>query len=103
MAILFHFLPLGRPRPHRRRPLLPLRLVGSRQADLRPCLFQSPHPRMSEDDRSYFYRRAEEEIERARASVNERLVHFHYLLAGLYLDRIYGHEGDPRRDSAVGG
>jgi hypothetical protein len=52
---------------------------------------------MSDEDRAYFYRRAEEEIEHARASATERLVHFHYVLAGLYLDRVYGAEGDPRR------
>ena len=54
---------------------------------------------MSEDDRSYFYSRAEEEIERARSSSNERVVKFHYLLAGLYLDRVYGAQGDPRPSS----
>jgi hypothetical protein len=48
------------------------------------------------EDRDYFYRRAEEEIDRARASSAEREVSFHYRLAGLYLDRIYGTEGDPR-------
>jgi len=45
---------------------------------------------VSEDERNYFYRRAEEEIARAQASEDERLVSFHYHLAGLYLDRVYG-------------
>lgn len=45
---------------------------------------------MPEDDKSYFHRRAEEEIVRAQASVDERLVSFHYNLAGLYLDRVFG-------------
>lgn len=45
---------------------------------------------MPEDDRSYFHRRAEEEIARAQASDDERLVSFHYNLAGLYLDRVFG-------------
>ncbi len=45
---------------------------------------------MREDDRSYFHRRAEEEIARAQASDDERLVSFHYNLAGLYLDRVFG-------------
>jgi len=31
-----------------------------------------------------------------RASSAEQEVSFHYRLAGLYLDRIYGSEGDPR-------
>lgn len=52
---------------------------------------------MSDEDRVYFYRRAEEEIERARLSVTDQLVQFHYVLAELYLDRIYGTDGDPRQ------
>jgi hypothetical protein len=51
------------------------------------------------DDPDYLYRRAEEEIERARAATAERIVSFHYQLAGLFLDRIYGAEGDPRASS----
>ncbi|MDB5670428.1 MAG: hypothetical protein JWO25_1387 [Alphaproteobacteria bacterium] len=47
-------------------------------------------------DQDYFYRRAEEEIDRARISTAERVVRFHYELAGLYLDRVYGAEGNPR-------
>jgi hypothetical protein len=47
-------------------------------------------------DRDYLYRRAEEEIERARHSTIQRVVQAHYELAGLYLDRIYGSEGNPR-------
>jgi hypothetical protein len=46
-----------------------------------------------EDERNYFYRRAEEEIARAQAADDERLVSFHYHLAGLYLDRVYGPVG----------
>lgn len=45
---------------------------------------------MSEDDRSYFYRRAEEELSRAQTSQDESVVRFHYILAGLYLDRVFG-------------
>jgi hypothetical protein len=44
---------------------------------------------MSDDDRDYFRRRAEEEIARAQASDDARLVSFHYHLAGLYLDKVY--------------
>ena len=49
-----------------------------------------------EDDQTYFYRRAEEEIAQARASADEKLVSFHYVLAGYYLDLVYGNESDPR-------
>ena len=52
---------------------------------------------MSEEERDYCYRRAEQEIGLAQASASERLVSFHYRLAGLYLDRLYGAEGDPRQ------
>jgi hypothetical protein len=52
---------------------------------------------MPEDDKSYFRRRAEEEIARAQASDDERLVSFHYHLAGLYLDLVYGDQaGTPQ-------
>jgi hypothetical protein len=47
-------------------------------------------------DPGYFHRRAEEEIAQAQACDDERLVQFHYLLAGFYLDLVYGREGDPR-------
>ena len=52
---------------------------------------------MSDDDRGYFYRRAEEEIGRAQAASVARQVEFHYRLASLYLDRVFGTEGDPRQ------
>ena len=57
---------------------------------------------MAEADRDYFYRRAEQEIAVAQAARCERLVRFHYQLASLYLDRVYGEAGDPRalRDAA---
>jgi hypothetical protein len=45
---------------------------------------------MREDDKTYFHRRAEEEIARAQASDDERLVSFHYHLAALYLDLVFG-------------
>ena len=51
---------------------------------------------MEPQDRDYCYRRAEEELERARMSSAARVVAAHYQLAGLYLDRIYGAEGNPR-------
>ena len=45
---------------------------------------------MSDEDREYFYHRAEEEIARAQASSDERVVKLHYELAGFYLDKVYG-------------
>ena len=60
---------------------------------------------MSDDDRSYYRRRAEEEIARAQASTNERAVSAHYHLAGFYLDRVYGEGGaqaDPTPSKAEG-
>ena len=51
---------------------------------------------MAETDRDYFYRRAEQEIAIAQASGCAQLVRFHYQLASLYLDRVFGADGDPR-------
>lgn len=51
---------------------------------------------MADEDRDYFYRRAEQEIACAQAASGERQVRLHYQLAALYLDRIFGSEGDPR-------
>ena len=48
------------------------------------------------EDCEYYYRRAEEELDRAREATAERAVSIHYQLASLYLDRVYGAEGDPR-------
>ncbi len=45
---------------------------------------------MSEEERTYFYRRAEEEILRAQGSLDPRLVNFHYRLGHLYLDKVFG-------------
>lgn len=41
---------------------------------------------MSDDERSYFHRRAEDEIEAAQAARHPEAVRAHYLLAGYYLD-----------------
>ncbi|MGE5721839.1 MAG: hypothetical protein ACM3YM_05190 [Sphingomonadales bacterium] len=54
---------------------------------------------MCEDDRAYYQRRAEEEIARAQGSTDERLISFHYTLAGFYLDRAFG-SGDPPKAAA---
>jgi hypothetical protein len=42
--------------------------------------------RVSDDERSYFRRRAEIEIEAAQAARHPEAVRAHYLLAGYYLD-----------------
>jgi hypothetical protein len=51
---------------------------------------------MADEDRDYFYRRAEQEIACAQSADGERQVRIHYQLAGLYLDRVFGTDGDPR-------
>jgi hypothetical protein len=45
---------------------------------------------MGDEERSYFYRRAEEEIVRAQGSQDPRVVNFHYRLGHLYLDKVFG-------------
>jgi hypothetical protein len=50
---------------------------------------------MPEDDRDYYYRRAEEELARAQASTVPPVVSAHYHLAGLYLDKLYAPEVSP--------
>ena len=44
---------------------------------------------MSEDDRAFFHRRAEEELAHAQRATDERLVTYHYRLAGYYLDLVF--------------
>jgi hypothetical protein len=51
---------------------------------------------MADEDRTYFYRRAEQETADAQAALSERQAGFHYQLAALYLDKVFGAEGDPR-------
>jgi hypothetical protein len=48
------------------------------------------------EDRDYLYRRAEEEVYRASAATAQREASFHYQLAELFLERIYGAQGNPR-------
>ena len=45
---------------------------------------------MSEADRAFYHRRAEEELEYAQRSSDEWLVSYHYRLAGFYLDLVFG-------------
>lgn len=44
---------------------------------------------MGADDLVYFERRAEQELELAQRASHPEAVKRHYLMAGLYLDRIY--------------
>jgi hypothetical protein len=44
------------------------------------------------DDAEYFERRAQEELALAQRSSNPAVVRAHFLLAGLYLDRLHSHE-----------
>jgi hypothetical protein len=55
-------------------------------------------PKMFEDDRSYYQRRAEVELARAQASTLHSVVRVHYQLAEAYLDKIASVE--PRRSGA---
>jgi hypothetical protein len=47
---------------------------------------------MSHDDREYYERRAEAEIELAQRARHAAAVQAHYQLASAYLDRIHGDE-----------
>jgi hypothetical protein len=42
------------------------------------------------NDRDYYYRRAETELEQAQRATLPAAVKAHYTLAGHYLDRVYG-------------
>ena len=53
------------------------------------------------DDRAYFERRAEEEIERARESVDPRTVAIHYALSELYLERIDAARGEEEENAGA--
>ena len=55
----------------------------------RRALFQMEF-RMSEEDRSYLCERAEAELEAAQKAGHPGAVRAHYLMAGYYLDRVYG-------------
>lgn len=45
---------------------------------------------MTLNDQHYFYERAEAELDRAQRAEHPEAVKAHYLLAGYYLDRVYG-------------
>lgn len=46
------------------------------------------------DDSSYFYDRAETELELAQRATHPMAVRAHYIIANHYLDRCYGGTGD---------
>jgi hypothetical protein len=46
-----------------------------------------------EEDRSYYYDRAEAEIKAAQDAAHPKAVNAHYLLAGYYLDLTYNPAG----------
>jgi hypothetical protein len=46
------------------------------------------------DDGEYYEARAEQELELAQGSDHPAVVRAHFLLAGLYLDRLYNPDGD---------
>jgi hypothetical protein len=52
---------------------------------------------MSEADRAYYHRRAEEELAYAQQATDEWLVSYHYRLAGFYLDLVFDAHGEPAR------
>lgn len=49
---------------------------------------------MVELDKEYFEKRAEAELSLAQAAAHPAAVRAHYLMAGFYLDRLYGPEID---------
>lgn len=54
---------------------------------------------MFQEEREYYERRAEAEIELAKAAAHRRVVQAHYELAAAYLDRIHGEE--PRSEGGL--
>ena len=51
------------------------------------------------DDSHYLEKRAEQEIELAQSATHPAAVRAHYLLAGHYLDKLYGEEFEPEATS----
>ena len=52
------------------------------------------------EDNEYFYERAEAELKLAQNAEHPAVVKAHYLLAGYYLDRVYG-PGEAQHTPAV--
>jgi hypothetical protein len=55
---------------------------------------------MSVDDRAYYEARAEAELELAQQSDHPAVVRAHYILAGTYLDIVYGEGTSAVEESA---
>lgn len=62
-----------------------------------------------EDDKEYFYKRAENELEMAQRTESPAALKAHYTLAGYYLDKVYSDDvaladnddGQPAADDAA--
>lgn len=59
--------------------------------------------RTDDDDREYYNRRAEAEIEAASATENPAACRAHYQMAELYLERAYSDDDDAGDGAASGG
>jgi hypothetical protein len=68
------------------------RAKRSQSTQLSPQLYETGAHLMSDEERAYFYRRAEEEVERAQSSAETAATVFHYQLSELYLERVFGCE-----------
>jgi hypothetical protein len=53
------------------------------------------------DKHDYLYRRAEQELEQAQRAAHPAAVKAHYVLAGYYLDQVYGGSEQPTIDSGL--
>lgn len=51
------------------------------------------------DDKEYYYRRAESELEMAQRTEVPEAVKAHYTLAGYYLDKVYNEEASAKSPS----
>ena len=56
---------------------------------------------MSEQDRAYFYRRAETELELAQKATTPAAVKSHYTIANEYLERAWADGEPPPEDEAA--
>ena len=54
---------------------------------------------MAVEKESYFERRAEAELELAVQAIHPAAVRAHYLLAGYYLDQVYGAADEPTQSA----
>ncbi|MFL0412762.1 hypothetical protein [uncultured Sphingomonas sp.] len=54
----------------------------------------------SVEDKEYFYKRAESELEMAQRTIVPEAVKAHYTLAGYYLDKVYNDDQAPAANDA---